>query len=30
MQVGLLFNAGKYWRFGVEALKVETDYLDGY
>lgn len=26
---GLLFNAGKYWRFGLEALKVETEYLDG-
>jgi hypothetical protein len=30
MEAGLLFNAGKYWRFGVEALKVETKYLDGY
>ena len=30
LQGGVLFNAGKYWRFGVEALKVETTYLDGY
>jgi hypothetical protein len=30
LEGGILFNAGKYWRFGVEALKVKTKYLDGY
>jgi len=24
---GLIFNAGKYWRFGVEYAQVETEYL---
>ncbi|GAO04690.1 hypothetical protein [Anaeromyxobacter sp. PSR-1] len=26
---GVLVNAGKFWRFGVEAMQVETKYLVG-
>ena len=22
----MIFNAGKYWRFGVEYLQVESEY----
>jgi hypothetical protein len=28
LEAGIIVNAGKYWRFGVEGLKVETSYLD--
>jgi hypothetical protein len=24
---GIIFNAGKFWRFGVEAVKTDTTYL---
>ncbi len=27
-QLGLLFNAGKYWRFGLEYLQTRTRYAD--
>jgi hypothetical protein len=29
MAFGLLFNAGKYWRFGVEHGRTTSTYLDG-
>lgn len=29
MAAGLLFNAGKYWRFGVEYGRTTSTYLDG-
>ena len=29
LAAGIIFNAGKFWKFGVEGIRVETKYLDG-
>jgi hypothetical protein len=26
---GVIFNAGKFWKFGVEGIQTKTKYLDG-
>ncbi len=29
LEGGVIVNAGQYWKFGVEGMKVQTKYLDG-